>query len=90
MRTIWMSWDLDDMQDAAEAEGHVSLDALAVPEQQPVESLPYYGAFSDYRAHVAGCADCRRDDRPDCREGEASLEVSRIGVTEQHRMAAFN
>lgn len=90
MRTIWASWNLDDMQDAADVEGHVSLDALAVPEQRPVESLPYYGAFSDYQAHVAGCVDCLPDDRPDCREGETSLEVSRVGVTEQHRLAAFN
>lgn len=90
MRTIWTSWDLDDMQDAAEAEGYVSLGALVVPEVRLVAPLPYYGAFSDYQAHVAGCPDCRRDDRPDCREGGASLEVSRVGVTEQHRMAEQN
>jgi hypothetical protein len=78
------------MTDAAELEGHVGLRALAVPEQRLVESLPYYSAFSDYQVHVTGCADCRRDDRPDCPEGEGLLVVSRIGVEEQQRMAAQN
>lgn len=86
----WMRWDLDDMQDAAEAEGHVSLDALAVPETRLVASLPYFGAFSDYGVHVAGCAGCRRDDRPDCAEGVTLLEVSHAGLMVQQRMALSN
>ncbi|MFD8226864.1 hypothetical protein ACFV16_22130 [Streptomyces massasporeus] len=90
MRTIWVGWAIGDMQDAADAEGHASLDALVVPEQRPVESLPYYGAFDDYRAHVTGCADCRRDDRDDCATGNAMATVARVGIEEQHRMAVYN
>lgn len=90
MRTTWESWDLDDMQDAADAGAYVEMDALPVPEQTLVETLPYYGAFSDYRDHVVGCADCREDSRPDCAKGAGLLEVSRIGVTEQHHMALDN
>jgi hypothetical protein len=90
MRTIWTRWDLADMQDAAEAEGQVGLDSLVTGEVKLVPALPYYGAFSDYQTHVKECADCRRDDRPDCPEGEALLTVSRVGVEEQHRIAASN
>ncbi|WP_030248024.1 hypothetical protein [Streptomyces sp. NRRL S-455] len=90
MQTIWTRWDLADMQDAADAEGHTALDALVVPELKLVGTLPYSGALTDYREHITACADCRRDDRPDCRTGEALLAVSRIGVEEQHRMAVHN
>jgi hypothetical protein len=90
MRTLWVGWDLDDIRDAAEAEGQTALDCLGVAELKMVETLPYYGAFSDYPAHIAACAGCRRDDQPDCVEGEALLAVSRIGVEEQHRLAANN
>lgn len=89
MRT-WTERDLDDMQDAAEAEGYAKLDVLFVPEQRLVETLPYYSAFDDYRAHVTGCACCRRDDRPDCPEGEALLAVAQVGIGEQQRLAASN
>ncbi|WP_086559959.1 hypothetical protein [Streptomyces africanus] len=90
MRTTWASWTPGDMQEAAELEGWVGLTALKVPEQKLVETLPYYGGLTDYQAHVTACADCRRDDRPDCAEGEMLLTVSRIGVEEQHRLAASN
>jgi hypothetical protein len=90
MRTIWTGWALDDMRNAAEMEGRVSLTALDAPEQRLVESLPYYGAFCDYRAHVTGCDACRYDDQPDCPEGNALLGVSHVGVDEQRRTAASN
>jgi hypothetical protein len=90
MRTMWVGWALDDIRDAAEAEGQTALDCLGVPEMKLVETLPYYGAFSDYPAHIAGCADCRRDDRDDCVEGETLRAVARIGVEEQHRIAESN
>jgi hypothetical protein len=87
---MWVGWTLDDIRDAAEAEGQTSLDSLGTSEIKLVETLPYYGAFSDYPTHIAACADCRRDDRPDCAEGETLRTVARIGVEEQHRMAALN
>jgi hypothetical protein len=89
-QTTWAEWEPDAMSEAAELEGYTDLTALKVPEQRLVESMPYHAAFSDYRFHVVGCADCRRDDRADCPEGEALLAVSRIGVDEQHRAAAHN
>ena len=90
MRTIYADWAPADIRDAAESESRTTLGALGVPELTLVETLPYAGAFSDYRAHVTGCADCRRDDRADCAEGENLLAVSRIGVAEQHILAASN
>lgn len=89
-QTTWAEWSPDAMQEAAELEGWVGLSALKVPEQRNVESLPYYGAFGDYAGHVTACADCRRDDRPDCPVGLDLLEVSRVGVGIQQRLAASN
>lgn len=89
-QTTWVEWEPNAMRDAAELEGWTGLSALKVPEQRAVASLPYYGAFGDYAAHVTACADCRRDDRDDCPVGETLLEVSRAGVEIQQRMAASN
>lgn len=89
-QTTWAEWSPDAMQEATELEGWVGLSALKVPEQRSVESLPYYGAFGDYAAHVTACADCRRDDRADCSVGRGLLEVSHAGLEIQQRMAASN
>lgn len=89
-QTTWVRWAPDAMRDATELEGYVGLTALKVPEQRTVETLPYYRAFDDYAVHVTGCADCRRDDRADCPEGVALLEVSHTGLGIQQRMAAQN
>ncbi|MFH8805259.1 hypothetical protein ACH4F6_37915 [Streptomyces sp. NPDC017936] len=90
MRTIWTQWDTADMTDAAEMENRAALRALGVPERRLLEVLPYYGAFTDYHVHVTACAACRDDDRADCPEGRTLLDVSWIGVEEQHRSALSN
>lgn len=90
MRTQWINWDLADMQDAADAEGYAGLTALNVPEHgEIIGTLPYVGAFADYREHVTACRPCLHD-AVGCPEGEALLKVSRIGVTVQHRLAESN
>lgn len=90
MRTTWERWSTQDMTDAAEAEDRTCLEVLAPPEREFVETLPYYGAFSDYKVHVTGCRDCRRDDREDCPAGDALRMTARIGLEVQERMAARN
>lgn len=90
MRTEWTLWDLNDMIGAAELEDRVTLGGLGTRELLLTESLPYFGGFADYSHHVTGCIDCRRDDREDCARGEGLLELSRIGVEEQHRAAVNN
>lgn len=90
MRTTWERWDLDDMIDAAEAEGHQGLDSRPVPMLDFVETLPYFGAFDDFRWHVTNCPACLHDDRPDCATGVAMANVSRIGMAEQKRIALNN
>jgi hypothetical protein len=89
MRTTWTKWNLDDMQDAAEAHGHVELDALAVPERDLIATLPYYDAFAEYRDHVVGCTVCR-DTQDDCPEGAELRRIARVGLEEQARIALNN
>lgn len=90
MRTTWTNWKPADMQDAAESEARTGFDALEVPERDFITTLPYYGAFTEYRDHVVGCADCREDDRTDCPEGAEMLRVARIGLVEQADLALSN
>jgi hypothetical protein len=90
MRTTWASWDLDDMQDRADEEGHVGLDVLRVPVRDFLTTLPYYGAFAEYRDHIVGCAECREDSRTDCARGETLRTVARVGLEEQARIAESN
>jgi hypothetical protein len=90
MRTTWERWDLDDMTGAAEVEGLRDLRTVRSPEVNLVGALPYFGAFSEYREHVTCCPDCLFDDRPDCAEGTALAAVARIGMEEQHLIAASN
>lgn len=87
MQPMWECADLDIMQDAAEAEAHVSLDGLRTPEQDFVTTMPYYGAFAEYRDHVAGCTGCAGTD---CPEGEALRKTARVGLEEQARIALNN
>lgn len=89
-QTTWAEWSPGAMRDAAELEGYADLTALGVPERRLVESMPYHLAFDDYAQHVTACAGCRRDDRTDCTEGAALLEVSHTGLEIQQRMAAQN
>ena len=90
MRTTWTDWDLDDMQDAAEAEGLAGLDSVPIPERDLLEPLPYYGAFSEFSDHVTGCPACIDDSRPDCSEGTALMEIARVGIVEQRIIALSN
>lgn len=90
MRTTWTGWSLDKMREDAEAEAWAGLTALRAPERHAIETLPYFGAFDEYREHVFRCSHCIDDRERDCPEGEALLEVSRIGVAEQKNLAAFN
>lgn len=90
MRTQWRETSLTKMLDAADAEGYASLTALDVPDHpEIIATLPYVGAFGDYREHVTSCAVCAIEPIG-CPEGEALLEVSKVGVIEQHRLAESN
>lgn len=90
MRTTWTEWKPVDMRKAARDEARTEFGVLAAPERKFLETLPYYGAFSEFSDHVTDCADCRDDDRKDCPEGAALLEVARSGLAEQRRMSMKN
>lgn len=90
MRTTWADWRLSNMRDAAESEARTGFDALDVPKRDSIATLPYYGAFTTYRGHVAGCADCREDSRTDCPEGAEMLSAAGSGLRVQSRIAARN
>lgn len=90
MRTTWKTWGLEDMQDAADAEGLAGLDSMPIPERDLLETLPYYSAFSEFSDHVTGCPACIDDKRPDCSEGTALMEIARVGIVEQHIIALDN
>ena len=90
MRTTWADWKTDDMQDAAESAARSGFDALGATMRHFVETLPYYGAYSEYEEHVAVCAHCQRDEFTDCPKGAALFSVARIGLGEQQRFAARN
>ena len=89
MRTQWLETTLTDMQDAADAEGYAGITALGTPSHELAVSLPYFGAFAEYHEHITSCRECLHN-AIGCPEGEALLEVSRVGVTEQHRIAESN
>lgn len=90
MSLQWITWNLDDMQDAADEEGYVGMTALAVREHTELPVLPYYGALVDYRDHVGTCAVCGGPDLKSCAQGDGLSGVARVGVDEQHRMAEMN
>lgn len=90
MRTTWETLNLDDLQDAAASEARTGFDARGVPERDFVETLPYFSAFDEFRWHVTDCRDCLDDGRPDCSEGVRLRDVARVGLGEQHRLAASN
>lgn len=90
MRTTWTDWQLSDMRDAAESEARAGFDALGAPERSFVKVLPYYGAFTEYRCHVIGCAACREDDQADCTEGTELLDAAGVGLRAQLRLALSN
>jgi hypothetical protein len=90
MRTTWTEWSPARMREDAQTEARVGFEALRAPERTALECLPYFGAFTDYRDHITGCADCIDDRRPDCAESENLVAVFRIGVAEQQILATLN
>ncbi|MGW2213237.1 hypothetical protein [Streptomyces sp. NPDC001781] len=90
MRTTWAVWAPDDMRDAAESEARAGFDALAAPKRHFLEVLPYHGAYTEYEEHVAACGLCQQDEMTDCPVGEELSGAARIGLDEQHRLAASN
>lgn len=90
MRTTWTDWKMSLMRDAAEAEAYAGFDALGAPDRNLLATLPYYGAFTEYRDHVTGCHDCRDDGRDDCPKGTELLDTASIGLRAQTRLALSN
>lgn len=90
MRTTWAVWAPDEMRDAAASEARTGFDGLGAVQRFYVASLPYYGAYSEYEDHVAACAVCQRDPLTDCPLGADLFDQARIGLSEQHRLAARN
>lgn len=89
MRTTWTEWNPQIMQQAAETEARVAFDDLAPMERDLIATLPYYGAFGEYRDHVVACSVCR-DTPVDCPEGGTLRKTARIGLEEQALIAAYN
>lgn len=90
MRTTWETLNPDEMQDAAESEARTGFDALIAPRRFHLSALPYFPAYTEYEEHVAGCAVCQQDELTDCPIGEELFTLARIGLSEQHRLAASN
>lgn len=89
MRTTWTEWNPQTMQEAAELEARVAFEELAPAERDFITTLPYYGAFGEYRDHVVGCDLCR-DTQDDCPEGGALRKTARTGLEEQTNLATYN
>ena len=89
MLTRWTCGDLDELRGTAEIKNQAALDDLRTPERDFVTTLPYYGAFAEYRDHVVGCATCR-DTEDDCSEGGELRRIARVGLEEQARIALSN
>lgn len=90
MRTTWTSWNTNDMQDAAASEARAGFGALKAQERYFLGPLPYYGAFAEYKEHVANCPVCKRDEFSDCPEGAELLDIAGTGITEQADLALSN
>lgn len=90
MRTTWASWAPDEMQNAAESEALTGFDALGATMRHFIGALPYYGAYTEYEDHVAACGFCQASETSECLAGAALFDVARVGLREQHRLAARN
>jgi hypothetical protein len=86
----WVDWMPEQMAEATEREARAGFDGLAAPVRDLIETLPYSGAFNEFRRHVTRCSDCLRDDRKDCPRGRVLADTARVGVEEQHRIATNN
>lgn len=90
MRTVWVTWGVDDMQDAADSEARAGFDALKATARHFLAPLPYYGAYAEYEEHLANCPVCTQGVFTDCPEGAELLAVARTGIGEQADLALNN
>lgn len=90
MRTMWVNWDVNDMQGMADSEARAGFDALRAQERYFLGPLPYYGAYAEYEEHVANCPVCKQDEFSDCPEGAELLDIARTGIGEQADLALSN